>query len=176
MSLISKIILFLISCVVLGLVLFFGMNKAYSAINPSSPEIGEIGKPYIKFNGDIVQVALDEKDLRRDTGDKILLYKLVPKLEHPKFSGNRERWFKLCIVKTERGYRYYPLGHVPKGRVPMYHPAINTIVFDPNFGEETLVAIFKEGVDNRLKNEWVRQAIQFLRGYRENLKQRRGIK
>ena len=143
-----------------------------AAIGPTEmPESTD--RPYFKFNGDIVQVALAEEDLKGGVGDKVLLYKLVPKLEHPEFAANDDEWMKFAVVKLRSGTRFYPLGIVPRGRIPVYHPDLTTLIFDPALGEETLVAIFKPGVSDKVKHEWAWSAVSYLRGYRANLLERK---
>lgn len=138
----------------------------FAAVGPAElPE--SIDRPYFKFNGDIVQVALAEEDLKGGAGDKILLYKLAPE-----FVSAGEEWVKFGVVQLDSGYRLYPLGIVPLGRIPMYHPDLTTLVFDPDLGEETLVAIFKPGVSNKVKHAWAREAVRYLKEYRANLLRR----
>lgn len=122
---------------------------------------------YIKINGDIVHVAINEKANTPTEGDKFLRYGVNA-------AGG---WDKFAIIKTEEGYGYgwkfYLLGAVPTGRVPMYTPNLITVYFDPDYGEELLVVIFYPEVDKEFKKEWIKQAVKFIKGYHDNLKWRR---
>lgn len=112
---------------------------------------------YIKINGDIVHVAINKKANASTEGDLFLRYGVNA-------AGG---WDKFAITKTGQGWKFYFLGAVPVGRVPMYTPGLITVYFDPDYGEELLVVIFRPEVDKEFKKEWIKQAVKFIKDYHE---------
>ncbi len=125
---------------------------------------------YIRLNGDIVQVALNKKALESTESDVILRYGL----------NDEGVWDKSVVKNINQElypprWKYYFLGSVPVGRVPMYTPAITTVYFDPDYGEENLVVLFRSEVGLEFKKEWIKQAVKFIKGYHSHHEERRRL-
>ncbi len=114
---------------------------------------------YVRLNGDIVQVAINKAATVAYEGNKLLRYGL----------NDEGVWDKSALVKVGEGYgsrwKFYFLGSVPTGRVLMYTPAITTVYFDPDFGEENIVVLFRPEVSSEFKKEWIKQTVKFIKGY-----------
>lgn len=135
-------------------------------LSPTQPAVfSPSTEVFTKINRDIVHVKF--MDTRGNyVGDKFILY-VINK------SGS---WNKYGLIAQGRDEINRPLfdrhflGLIPKGRVPLYTEGIAAVVFDPNLGEEEIVGRFKEGTSLEIKRQWVRRAVDYIKKYRENLK------
>jgi len=108
---------------------------------------------YVKRNEDIVQVSNKEGLDKNYKGDTFFNYRKEKGkwiLDHITYAGNGVfiRNF-VCEVDEEE--------------VPAYMEGMYSLYYDKDQGEESLVAIFDESVDSKVKEAWIELAKKHIR-------------
>ena len=67
-------------------------------------------------------------------------------------------WYEFAITNKDMGYKRELLGYVPKELIPLYAPGIISLYFDNHKDEENLVAVWKDDVDQKIKDQWIEEA------------------
>ncbi|MBU4501303.1 MAG: hypothetical protein KKA79_01830 [Nanoarchaeota archaeon] len=129
---------------------------AAMAIGASTPAFAEDeDEIYVKNNGNgLIQVAINKDAVSSFVNDTFFHYKL-------EWDGNKDDkklWHEFAVINKKIGYKRELLGYVPKELVPLYAPGIISMYFDNHKGEENLVSVWEDDVDEKIQEQWIQEA------------------
>lgn len=103
---------------------------------------------FVKINGDIVQVANKDSLKKNYKGDTFLHYR-----------QEKDKWILYHITYAGSGrFIRNLIWEVTEEEVPVYVDGIYSLYCDSDQGEESLVAVFDENVDSKVKDAWIELA------------------
>lgn len=103
---------------------------------------------YVKYNNEIVQVCNQEALGKNPKGDVLFHYR-----------KENNCWImdKITYLGDSNFYREF-IKNVTEEEIPTYVKGMCSLYYDPDQDEENIVAIFEEGIDSKVKKEWVEMA------------------